>query len=37
VLVNVKVFHAMEAYSSLDPTKVKYSIKGLSRDEKEKV
>jgi hypothetical protein len=33
--VEIKVFHATEAYSSLDLNKVKYNIKRLSRDGKE--
>jgi hypothetical protein len=33
--VDVKEFHAMEAYLSLDLTKVKYNVKSLPTDEKE--
>jgi hypothetical protein len=36
-LVNVKILHTEEVYTSLDPTEVKYSIKGLSIDEKKNV
>jgi hypothetical protein len=35
--VEVKVLHATEVYSSLDLTKVKYDIRRLSGDEKEKI
>jgi hypothetical protein len=35
--VAVNVFHATEAYSSLDVTKVKYNVRILSVVEKEKV
>jgi hypothetical protein len=34
--VDVKEFHAMEAYLSLDLTKVKYNMRSLPTDEKEK-
>jgi hypothetical protein len=37
VSLDAKLFHAVEAYTSLDPTKVKYNIKRVSRDEKEKL
>jgi hypothetical protein len=35
--IKVKVFHATEAYSSLDLSKVKHNIRRLSVDEEEKV
>jgi hypothetical protein len=33
----LKVFHATEAYSRLDLTNVKYNMKSLSMDKKEKL